>query len=372
MSRSLHVATHPRLEVVPAPLARQVAGRGGLDLAGPHGDGRGQAGAGGFGQDAQTAVIGLVVPGRGPEIVQSVHDHAGLARGGQVHGDARPDQVALLRQDRIDVGLDGVHPGRHEHARGEGALLVHVVDDLRVPDVVELGDGEPRLGLGEEVPIAIVVVAGVLLVKLGRRSALEARAQRFAVPARDDLQPIRVERGHEQEDRVVQNGAEARGVLGEQAIGELDGGMGGGELGGVDRAGDQDHRLAFADQLLGLVLGREARVGQLLLDPGVAVQVAERRGRGDGDREERPAFRALAELPDADAVRASLERLEVGDYAVPIQHGAVGAHLVAEVALGRGNGRGSQRCQGQDQRYHAAGGGSGGHRVSIVSDGPRA
>ena len=39
---------------------------------------------------------------------------------------------------------------------------MNVVHDLRVPDVVNLVDGELRFNLREGVPIAVVIVTGVL------------------------------------------------------------------------------------------------------------------------------------------------------------------------------------------------------------------
>ena len=79
------------------------------------------------------------------------------------------------------------------------------MDDLRVPDVVDLIDRELRLDLREGVPIAVVIVADVLVVKLGRIGAFVRRAESFLVPVIDDINAIRVQTWHEQDDRVLQN-----------------------------------------------------------------------------------------------------------------------------------------------------------------------
>src|SRR5687768_18185582 len=50
--------------------------------------------------------------------------------------------------------------------RSHRALLVYVVDDLRMPNVVNLVYGELRFDLRERVPVAIVIVSGVLVIKL--------------------------------------------------------------------------------------------------------------------------------------------------------------------------------------------------------------
>ena len=241
-----------------------------------------------------------------------------------------PDHVGFLHEDGVDVGFDGVEPRRHEDARGVGTHLVYVVDDLRMPHVVQLGDGQLRFLLREHVPVAIVVVADVFLVKLGRAGALEGRAKGAAVPARYDIHAIRIERWHQQEDGVFENGAEAGRVLGEQAIGELYGGLGGCQLRRVNRAGDQDDGLAFGDQLLGFGFRSQAGIGQASLDFAVAVQVAQRLGRCDGGGNERAAFGALAQLIHADAVGIGLDRLKIGDDLVPVEDQMVRAHALAK------------------------------------------
>ena len=103
------------------------------------------------------------------------------------------------------VRLDGLHVGRQKQARAVRPLLVYVVDYLRVPDVVNLINGQLRLDLREGVPVAVVVVADVLVIKLRRRRALVGRAQGLVVPVLHDVHAVRVQRGHEQDDRVAQD-----------------------------------------------------------------------------------------------------------------------------------------------------------------------
>ena len=59
---------------------------------------------------------------------------------------------------------------------------MYVVDDLRMPDVVNLVDGELRFDLRERIPVAVVIVTGVLVIELGRIGAFERRAECFVVP----------------------------------------------------------------------------------------------------------------------------------------------------------------------------------------------
>ena len=89
---------------------------------------------------------------------------------------------------------------------------------------MDLLDREARLGLREHVPVAVVIVADVLVIELDHRRALVGRAEPAAVPARDLVDAVGVERGDEQEDGFLQDGAVARRVLGDQAIEKLHGG----------------------------------------------------------------------------------------------------------------------------------------------------
>ncbi len=195
----------PRLQIIPTALAWIVSGRDALDLIGLHNERCRNRRAGGLAQNAQAAMIGLIVTRRRPEIVQRVNRDSLFAGRGQIDRHGRADRIALLGDDGVDIRINRVHPRRYKHTRGVGALLMHVVDDLRMPDIVQLRYGEPRFRLREDVPVAIVVVPDILLIQLRRRRAFVRRAQGFAIPARDDVDTVGVERGNQDEDRVVQD-----------------------------------------------------------------------------------------------------------------------------------------------------------------------
>jgi len=82
---------------------------------------------------------------------------------------------------------------------------MNVVDDLRMPDVENLVDDQLRLDLRERIPVAIVVMAGVLVIKLGRVGAFVWRAQSFLILVVDDIDAVRICGRHEQNDRVLEN-----------------------------------------------------------------------------------------------------------------------------------------------------------------------
>jgi len=93
-------------------------------------------------------------------------------------------------------------------------------------------------------------------------------------------------------------------VLGEKAVSEFHGGVGGCNLGGVDGAGDQHHGLAFEEQLFGFGPAGLPRVGQFLLDGQVAVEMPQRVAVRNGGRDERPVVRGLPQFLDANCGRS--------------------------------------------------------------------
>ncbi len=82
---------------------------------------------------------------------------------------------------------------------------MNVVNDLRMPDIMNLIDRDLCFDLGKGIPVAIVIVADVLVIKLRRIGAFVRRAQRFVVPVFDDVDAVRIKRRNEQDDRVAQN-----------------------------------------------------------------------------------------------------------------------------------------------------------------------
>ena len=100
---------------------------------------------------------------------------------------------------------------------------MNVVDDLRVPDVVERVDGQLRFDLGEGVPVAVIVVAGVVVVELGRFRSFGRGAEGSVVPMRDDGHPVGILRRHEPEDHIVEDRARGGARIGSEPIRQRDG-----------------------------------------------------------------------------------------------------------------------------------------------------
>ena len=215
---------------------------------------------------------------------------------------------------------------------------MHVIDDLRVPHVVQLADGGARLRLRKDIPVAIIVVPHVALPQLRRRRTFERRAQRLAIPLGHDIDAVRIQRRHQQHDVILQNGPEARRILRDQPVRKLHGAVSRRHFGGVNGASDQHHILAAADELLGLRGGGDARIGQAPLLFPVAIEMAQRVGRRDGRDNQWPPVDALAVLVNADLVARLRQRVEVSRDPGPVQQLAIRPHAVTEVRFRRGDG----------------------------------
>jgi len=91
------------------------------------------------------------------------------------------------------------------------------------PHVVDLGD-VARVSAGEDVPVAIIVVAGVLLVELRRRVALNGVPLVFAVPALTMSSPSGLSVGTNR-NTVFSRMAWTPALLSSASVGQFDGGV---------------------------------------------------------------------------------------------------------------------------------------------------
>src|SRR2546430_12021820 len=93
-----------------------------------------------------------------------------------------------------------------------------VVDYLRVPDVVNLVDGDLRLNLSEGIPVAVVIVAHILVIELRRTCSFVWRSQRLVIPVLNDVYTIGIERRDKQNYGVVQNALNFRIIRGCKSV----------------------------------------------------------------------------------------------------------------------------------------------------------
>jgi len=187
----------------------------------------------------------------------------------------------------------------------------------------------------------------------------------FLLNGHHDL-PVRVEARHQQEDHVVENLFHRRRIVRREPVYQLHGHLRRANLRCMDAAGDGQHQLALAEDLVALgVARRTALEVQLALELLVAFEILQRVRRADLERDERVVLAGLAELAEAHAIGIRRGQLHVLDNPVPAHEFVVGPDLEAQKPVGcleRSRGCGEQRGdRGQNDRgqqcasaYHEA------------------
>src|SRR3982751_7102821 len=105
--------------------------------------------------------------GRSPEIIGGVNGDPRLPGSREIGSHRRSDHVHLLRENGVYVGLNWIEPWRNENSRGVCTLLVNVINDLGMPAILNSANGGSSLGLRKDIPVAVVVVPGVVVIEFG-------------------------------------------------------------------------------------------------------------------------------------------------------------------------------------------------------------
>ena len=249
------------------------------------------------------------------------------------------DAVPAVDQ-RMHVRVDGIGRRHHEDARAVAAHLVLVEPHRRIPVVPQQLRRQPALLLREHVHVAVVVVADVRVVEERNRAVGELGAGVLVEPVGHHDLPVRVEARHQDEDDVVEHLPRRRRVVCGQPMHQLEGHLRGADLGRVNAAGHEHHRLAAAEDLVALGVGRRPSLEiELPLELLVAVDVLQGVRRADLQRNEGLAVGRLAELAQPHAIGRLRRQLHVFDDAVPADELVVGADGMAGELLGGGQRR---------------------------------
>ena len=326
----------------------RVVAEAGLKLPGGEDEGRGQLRGSGLGQDADPAVGVRVGASGGPGVEDRLGHDPGLPLGHQPGLDRAAQRPRGRAQRRVHVGLPRIEVGREEEPRSPRSHLVHVVDDLGPPTVVKVAHREQGLRLREHVPVAVVVVAGVLLVEGRGRGRREGAPRVAALPGGHEVGPVRVVGGNEEHHRLLEDARDLRVRARRQPVSEHERREGGAHLGRVDRVVHGDDRLAAAQDPLRLVVRKPAGIPEAQVVAADLLEARLVRGRGDGDHQERAALGRAPDVVGADAGRGRGQAPKVLGDLRPVGELAVIAGAKAEHALRRGDGVRplGQRAQG--------------------------
>ena len=248
-------------------------------------------------------------------------------------------------ENRIDVRLDWIHVRRNEKTRLVGALLVDVVHDLRMPEIVERVHRHLRLDLRERIPIAVVVVARVVMVEHGHVRSFRRSAEGAAIPVADNVDAVGVERRHHQHDRLRADRARLRILPAHEPVREHERREDAAHLIRVNAGRDEDDQLPIGNQRVALARATDARIGESPLDLAVLRQIRDRGRVGNDGGDERAAERRLAERMELDARTRLRERCEVRDHLRPRRELAIGAGNEPDHRRRRRNVRGRLRAK---------------------------
>ncbi len=294
------------------------------------GDRRAESRARGLGEDADHVVprgcrAKAAVP---PEVVGLLMRdprHAGVVQCGR---HLRADEIHPRNQGGIEIRIDGILERRDEETHAVRAHLVHVVYDLREPFLVQHACDETRLDLRQHEPVAVVVVAHVLMVQPRQRAALVARALVPPVPAHDRVEAVGIHRRNHQHNHGVEQPAQCG--IGGQPIGECHPHLTRRHFRGMDVAADQDHSGLPAAEVRERRIRELSRVREQPLGPfdlGEALLI----GRcGDRHQEKRSALGRAAQGIDAHIATLLCQTIHVPADLLPIREHRVGAGFETE------------------------------------------
>ncbi len=116
------------------------------------------------------------------------------------------------------------------------------------------------LHLREPHPVAIVIVAHILVIKHGRIGSLGWSAQRLLIPIHDQLLAVRVLRRNHQQNHILESRLHIRIIRACHAVDKRRSRLRAGDLGRVDVVGNDHHRFPARDQSLRLIRRGRARV----------------------------------------------------------------------------------------------------------------
>ncbi len=205
------------------------------------------------------------------------------------------DLVETVRHARVDVRIQRIRVGRDDDPRVAWRTLVLVVDDLRVPLVIDHFRDGLRLRHVVHEEVTVVIVADIVVIELRWRGLLVRCIELALVPLADDLQPVRVHAGHQQEDDVLPDRVHLRRLFRRDAMRELWRHLRMRHFGRVQPGVDPDDRLAFHGQGLGCLFV-DPCPGELLADGAVSIEIRMVFRRRNCEQVQRSVQRRAADL----------------------------------------------------------------------------
>src|SRR5699024_6335481 len=153
---------------------------------------------------------------------------------------------------RMDARVYRVSIGRKRYPGPFGSRLVMVVYDLRKPLAIYfLGNG-PRFGHVVHKPIAVVVVAHVVMIQPRRIGGLVWRIDMFEIPAGDNIHAIGIHHRHQQGNDILPDSLHLFGFFGGYFVVQLRGHLSVGQLVAVRALVEPHYSPALCGKLFSL------------------------------------------------------------------------------------------------------------------------
>ena len=131
--------------------------------------------------------------------------------------------------------------------------------------------------LGEHVHVAVAVVTHVLVIQGGQWAGGERRAEVLVEPVGHHDLAVRIGARHQQEDHVVENLLHRRGVVGREAVDQLQRHLRGADFVCMNAARDEHDDFAGPEDLVALARARRAALEiQFALELLVPIQILQR------------------------------------------------------------------------------------------------
>ena len=182
-----------------------------------------------------------------PGVIERIGQDPFEARGGHISGHLVTDQANLSEQKRRDMRIRRIVKRRHEESRPIRSLLMNVVHDFRKPFFPQQASDRFGLFQIEHEPVAIVVVTGIVMVKLGRLATFSRRAEGFPVPVGNDVHAVGIRRRNQNKNHIVQDRQRVCVVGVRQVVSELRGHLRSDYLRRVNRARNDYDSFAVAN-----------------------------------------------------------------------------------------------------------------------------
>src|SRR2546423_15176809 len=153
-----------------------------------------------------------------PRVVKCVRQNSFEAGGGYVSCHLVADQTNLSQKQWGDVRIRRIVKGRHEKSRTVRALLMNVIDNFRKPFLPKKMSNRLSFFQVRHEPIPIIIVSGVVMVEFWRLASFVWRAERLAIPVRDNVYAVGIRRRDQDQNRIAQNCQRVRVVCARQVV----------------------------------------------------------------------------------------------------------------------------------------------------------